>query len=248
LGFCCVGLQKLISLPYALSLGQCQCSIIWTLLSVCFDGLLIVFQFCRVVWLWMLLTGSGGELCGSLSAFFQAEAYHWSAVIPSAFPAFVYWRFTSLLLPSSLVCLQHSASSAACVFSSLFIVQFWFLFLFFLVGQGSVCLGGYAFLSQRWLGEYHRMLGAHLWVCQMSPKQVWSWCFVAWEPSCFLSVTLCEKLCMLQGVKVLILLGALFLPSVAPVSQQDFWFMEHTLSLHPSYHPESPSRKIIEVI
>jgi hypothetical protein len=33
-----------------------------------------------------------------------------------------------------------------------------------------------------------------------------------------------------QDVKVLIFLGALFLPSVAPSSQQDFWFMELTLS------------------
>jgi hypothetical protein len=48
---------------------------------------------------------------------------------------------------------------------------------------------------------------------------------VAWEPSCFLSVTFhVEGLYGLgiQGVKVLILFGALFLPSVAPASQQDF--------------------------
>jgi hypothetical protein len=32
-----------------------------------------------------------------------------------------------------------------------------------------------------------------------------------------------------QGVEALIPLGAFFLPSVAPVSQQDFWFMELTL-------------------
>jgi hypothetical protein len=29
-----------------------------------------------------------------------------------------------------------------------------------------------------------------------------------------------------QGVEVLILLGALFVASVAPASQQDFWFTE----------------------
>jgi hypothetical protein len=33
-----------------------------------------------------------------------------------------------------------------------------------------------------------------------------------------------------QGVKVLILLGAFFQPSMAPVSQQDFLFTELTLS------------------
>jgi hypothetical protein len=50
------------------------------------------------------------------------------------------------------------------VFSSLFIVQFFF------VGGGSVCPVGYAGLSQGWLGENHVTLGAHLLVCQMSPK------------------------------------------------------------------------------
>jgi hypothetical protein len=48
---------------------------------------------------------------------------------------------------------------------------------------------------------------------------------VAKEPSCFLSVTWHgEALYGLgtQGVEVLILLGDLFLPSVAPASQQDF--------------------------
>jgi hypothetical protein len=58
----------------------------------------------------------------------------------------------------------------------------------------------------------------------MSPKQIWSQHLVAQEPSCFFSVTwLGEALYKLgvQGVNVLIPLGA-FLPSVAPVSQQDF--------------------------
>jgi hypothetical protein len=50
---------------------------------------------------------------------------------------------------------------------------------------------------------------------------------VAWEFSCFLSVIRHGEV---QGVEVLILLGALFLPSVAPASQQDFWFTELMLS------------------
>jgi hypothetical protein len=69
------------------------------------------------------------------------------------------------------------------------------------------------------------MLGAHLLVCQMSPKQVWRQQLVVQEPSCFLIVMwLGEALYRLgvQGVKVLILFGVLFLPSVAPASQQDF--------------------------
>jgi hypothetical protein len=69
------------------------------------------------------------------------------------------------------------------------------------------------------------MLGAHLLVCRMSSKQVWSRHLAVWEPSCFLSVMWHgESLYRLgvQGEVVLIFLGALFLPSVAPASQQDF--------------------------
>jgi hypothetical protein len=39
-----------------------------------------------------------------------------------------------------------------------------------------------------------------------------------------------------QSVKVLILLAALFLLSVTPVSQRGFGVMELTLLLHPSHH------------
>jgi hypothetical protein len=77
------------------------------------------------------------------------------------------------------------------------------------------------------------MFGAHLLVCWMSAKQVWSWHPAAWEPSCFLSVMWHGEAFHglgVQGIKVLILLGALFLPSVAPASQQCFRFLELTLS------------------
>jgi hypothetical protein len=77
------------------------------------------------------------------------------------------------------------------------------------------------------------MLGAHPLVCQMFPKKAWSWHLAAWEPSCFLSVTWCGKALDglgVQSVHILILLGASFLPSVAPASQQNFLFTEVTLS------------------
>jgi hypothetical protein len=69
------------------------------------------------------------------------------------------------------------------------------------------------------------MLGVHLLVCQMSPKQVWSWHLAVWKPSCFLSVTWCEETLYgleVQGVEVFILLGVLFLASMDAASQQDF--------------------------
>jgi hypothetical protein len=65
------------------------------------------------------------------------------------------------------------------------------------------------------------MLGAHLLFCQMSPKQVWNPHLSAQQLSCFLGVTwhgaAFHGLCV-QGVEILILLAALFLPSLASVS------------------------------
>jgi hypothetical protein len=78
-------------------------------------------------------------------------------------------------------------------------------------------------LSQGWLGEYHMILDAHLLVCQMSPKQVWSQCLWAQQPSCFLSATWHGEpfhRLWVQGIKVLILLAALLPPSVAPASRK----------------------------
>jgi hypothetical protein len=40
------------------------------LLSVCCASLLIMFQFCSVIWLWMLFTGSGDGFWGPLPALF----------------------------------------------------------------------------------------------------------------------------------------------------------------------------------
>jgi hypothetical protein len=73
-----------ISLPCPVSLSA------GPLLSTCFGGLLIVFQFCSVVCLWILLTGSGDELSVLLPALFQPVTYHWPAVGPFAFIAIFY--------------------------------------------------------------------------------------------------------------------------------------------------------------
>jgi hypothetical protein len=120
------------------------------------------FQFCSLVWLWMLLTGSGYELCGSLSALFQAVAYHPPTVQASAFPAFVYWKFAWRSAPYSsplLWCAYSTLPSLLCV-SFQFLV--YYSVFFYGAEEGSVCPGGYADLSQGWLGEYCVMLGAHL--------------------------------------------------------------------------------------
>jgi hypothetical protein len=60
------------------------------LLSMCYDSLLFVFQFCEPVQFWMLLTGSGDDLCDPLPALLSRVAYHTSALSFPAFPVFVY--------------------------------------------------------------------------------------------------------------------------------------------------------------
>jgi hypothetical protein len=77
------------------------------------------------------------------------------------------------------------------------------------------------------------MLGAHLLVCRVSPKQVWSQCLAVQQSSCFLSVTWCGEAFHglgVQDVEVLILLAVLFLPSVSPASQRGFGVTELMLS------------------
>jgi hypothetical protein len=190
----------------------------------------------------MLLTGSGDELFGPLPTLFQAMAYLPHAVSPSTFPAFVYWKFAQISAP----CLSPfsgvlSATPPRCCFRFWFLVYWYclaflvFFFFFFFLQWMSVCPGDYVvcWFILGVLGEYCMMLGAHLLVCWMSPKQVRNQCLAAQQPFSFLSVTwhgeAFQKLGV-QGVKVLILLSALFPSSVAPVFQLGFGVTELTLS------------------
>jgi hypothetical protein len=73
----------------------------------------------------------------------------------------------------------------------------------------------------------------------MSPKQVWSWWLVV-QDSYFLSVKWCEEALYglgVPGVKVLILLVAFFLTSVAAGLSKIFDLLSsHCLFLCPSHH------------
>jgi hypothetical protein len=60
------------------------------LLSVCYDGLLFIFQFCGAVWLWVLLTSSRNELCDPLPALLWGVAYRLPALCLPVFLVFVY--------------------------------------------------------------------------------------------------------------------------------------------------------------
>jgi hypothetical protein len=113
------------------------------------------------------------------------------------------------------------------LFSSLFIIQFFWRV------KGQSVQGPMLVCPRGSCGNTVCHLFAHLLVCWLSPKQVWSQHLAAWEPSCFFSVKWNgEALYRIgfQGVKALIPVGAFFLPSEAPASQQSFWFTELMLS------------------
>jgi hypothetical protein len=136
----------------------------------------------------------------------------------------VHMEISSLLLPSSPVCLQHPAPSAACSISAPFLL-FSFVFFFFCRVWGQSVQEAMLVYPRGGCGNNMCHLFAHFLARWMSPKKVWSWCLVAQESSCFLSVMWYGEALYglgVQGVKVLILLGAFLLPSVAPASQQDF--------------------------
>jgi hypothetical protein len=116
-------------------------------------------------------------------------------------------EISSLPLSPSLVHLQHPAPLLHVPF------QFLVYYSVFLWGRGSVCPGGYAGLSKGWLWEYHMMLICSpvglLGVSQAGLEMASG----RWRPSFFLSVTWCGEALYgleVQGVKVLIFLGAFF--------------------------------------
>jgi hypothetical protein len=202
------------------------------LLSACCDGLLIVFQFCNVIWLWMLLMLRRWALWTAMCPISSSDlspALCWPVWLSSLCLLKVHVEISSLLLPLSRVHSEHPASSAAWSFS----VPYYSGFLGRGLG-GSVCPGGYAGLSQRKLWEYRVPLicspfgllyvsqaglelasggaGALLFSqCNMALRSfVWAGDSGCWSPDsswCFF-----------------------LLPSAAPASQQNFWFMELTLS------------------
>jgi hypothetical protein len=130
------------------------------LLSVCLDGLLIIFQFCNVVWVWMLLTGSGDEFCGPLLSLFQAAAYHLPAVCPSSFPAFVYWKF----MQDQLLASSPFSSVLSAILSLCCVLVFGYFFF--------VCVRGWGHSAQ--------------WSMLVYPRGDWgilhdAWCSPVWS-------------------------------------------------------------------
>jgi hypothetical protein len=101
----------------------------------------------------------------------------------------VHLEISSLPSPPSLAHFQHSHPlCCVLVFSSLFLFRCFF-------GGGSVCPGDYTGLSQGWMGEYRKTLGAHLFglsnvsqaglepavVVALVAVHLFSQCNVAWR-------------------------------------------------------------------
>jgi hypothetical protein len=193
-----------------------------SLLLACYDGLLIVFQFCMSFdfgyyslaqemsfvdcYLLYFRQWFITRLLSALLPFqsFFTECSHGDQLLaPPPFSGV-------LTVPLPLCCLF--------LFSSLLIIQFFFK------AEGSVCTGGYASLSQRWLWEYP--------VTHILPVGLPDIFQVGLELACrrkgahhFLSVMWHGEALYglrIQGVEVLILLGAFSVPSVASVYEQDF--------------------------
>jgi hypothetical protein len=124
---------------------------------------------------------------------------------------------SSLLLPPSPVLSKHPALSVCVLFNPLFIIQF------FLWGGCQSVQGAMLVYPRGGCGSTTCHLFAHLLVCisqaGLEPASgstgalLVSQCNVAWRSFLWLGV---------QGVRVLLILGGFFLPSVAPASQQDF--------------------------
>jgi hypothetical protein len=137
-----------------------------SLLSVYYAGLLTVFQFCSIVWLWMLLTSSGDELCGLLFALFQAAAYHLPTVSPSAFPVFVYWKFAWRSAPCLSPRLQCAQSTPPPLLRVAFqLLVYCSVVFFFLQDGGQSFQGAMLVYASGSCGNTTCRLFAHLLVC-----------------------------------------------------------------------------------
>jgi hypothetical protein len=169
-----------------------------SLLSACYAGLLTVFQFWNVVWLWMLLTGLGDELSGCLSALFQAAAYNLPTVGPSAFPVFAYWMFTWRSVPCSfslLWCAQSILSPLLCV-----PFQFLVYYSFFYCGvEFSLSRGLCWFIPRVAVGI--PCATYFLTSCFFVSKAGLELVSEVQEPSCFLIVMCCKEALYRLGVQ-----------------------------------------------
>jgi hypothetical protein len=172
----------LVSLPLPLLWSKVNNPSAGSLLSTCCDGLLIVFQFCSVVWLWMLLP----EISGPLAALFQAAAYHLPAVSPSAFLVFIYWKFMQKSAPCHPPFFYVLSESPPLLLCGSF--QFAVYSVFFFQGVGlSACPGW--FIPGVAGGILRDTWHSPVWSAECLPSRFGAGMWWQRKPSYFLSVT-----------------------------------------------------------
>jgi hypothetical protein len=195
-----------------------------SLLSVCYDSLLFIFQFCRgsltlgvAHWLrrWTLWSTTCPALGSGL-----LPTHSWPSCLSGICLLIVLTDIISWALPLSPVHFQLSCPLCCCNRLQFAVCC-------------SVVLGGIslhkvcAVLSRgSWGNSVWHMVLICL-VSRMSCRQIWSQKQYLWwrQPSSFFSVKSCEEAFHglgVQGVKGSILVGVLFPQSVAPVSQQGY--------------------------
>jgi hypothetical protein len=125
---------------------------------------LFVFQFCGAAQFWMLLSGSGDQLCrDSLPALLWGVAY---CPPLSLLEPFLCLFTESLGMFSSLPCtlspvqVQHSTQPLCC----LCLITVRCLFSSFVGGRVSLHRGCAGLYSWGWLGDSHMVPGAHMFV------------------------------------------------------------------------------------
>jgi hypothetical protein len=139
---------------------------------------------------------------------------------------FIYSPHGEVLLPLSP---KLRAPCTLCYVS--FSVAFYSVFclFFFLSGSGiSLSRGLCWFIPGVAVGVPHATYLLTCW--SVSTKQVRSLLLVAQKPSWFLSTLWHGEVMCRLGVHSFVSSWWFFLPGVSPVSQQDFYFKEHTLS------------------
>jgi hypothetical protein len=157
----------------------------------------------------------------------------------STFPGFVYWKFSQRSPP----CLSPLLLCAECtllpllhvIFSSLFIIQCFWFFVFFLWGGSQSIQGAMLVYPRDSCGNTMCHSFAHLLVCVSQADLetesggagalLFSQCNVAWRSFVLAGGSECQSFASSWW--------NFFLRNVVPSSEQNFWFTELMLSASP---------------
>jgi hypothetical protein len=155
-----------------------------SLLSMLDYSLLFVFQFCRAVWFWILLSGSRDQFCDPLPALLWWVAYQSPSTVSlhclSCIYLLIFQHWVYLLALPSL----SSAVSAFHLIPPLSMFDYSSLLLSFVVGEISLSRGCAGLCSLGWIWGSHVVCGAYLFVLSIDVQArngaKFSQCNVAW--------------------------------------------------------------------